>query len=152
MPTATVKAVFVNSPKNANSKWCSIKGEDKLYYNYEQGKFDPVKGRTYVIEFDEKTRDDGSKWRPIKKLTLAEQSGGGTSYTGGVTGPTQSMEIFITGVIGRCFQGTATMPSEQELTSMVMFCKRAWVNGLKANAPSSNSDEPPVPDESDYGQ
>lgn len=151
MATVTTKAVFVNPPKGT-SKWCSIKGADGLYYNYEQGKFDPAKGQSYTIEFDEKTRNDGSKWRPIKSLKSAEQTGNSSSGSVGFTGGNQNtgMEIFVTGMIGRCFHGTGQLPGQPELTSMIRACKNAWINGMKN--PPVQSDEPPIPSEEDYGQ
>lgn len=64
---------------------------------------------------------------------------------------TQSCSIFVTGVIGRCLQGTGTFPDAHTLRSMIYNAKVAWeteMEGKQAPQDPAQYDErnPPIGD------
>ena len=56
-----------------------------------------------------------------------------------------AVQIFVTGVIGRCFHGTGTLPSGEELRDMVYACQWAFKNGLKGPRQPAPTPSNPVP-------
>lgn len=122
---ATVKVLFVNQPKEGQRKG-SIKGDDGNYYGVWPDKLSLFqKGQTYTFEYTEQTAQNGRTYKDFKRIIP-----GAPSTANGKPDET-AVNIFVTGVIGRCFEGTGNMPGEAELTDMVKRLRKAWTAGMK---------------------
>lgn len=113
------------------------KGEWTLDNNTPQGTAMPAPGTPVSFEAEKK----GNYWK-CKSITPqggapqhASQPQGQPAYSPppagiGTHNDPKALEIFVTGVIGRCFHGTGQLPGRDVLSSMVRACAEAWRDGL----------------------
>ena len=56
-----------------------------------------------------------------------------------------AVHIFVTGVIGRCFHGTGTLPSGEEMRDLVYACQWAFKAGMRGPRQPAPTPSDPVP-------
>ena len=118
------------------------RGEWSMDNRTPQGTAFPAPGTQ--VSFEAEKRDN--KWWGCKSINANGQTPQQTAYQAQapVQTPAQqldpkAMEIFVTGVIGRCFHGTGQIPSSDVLAAMVESCARAFRDGMaQANAVSGD--------------
>lgn len=132
---ATLRVKYVNQPREGK-KMGSIKGEDGTTIGVFPDKLSLFQqGQTYTVEYDE--MDSGFK--RFKRIIP------GAPNTVSNGGHDKAVEIFVTGVIGRCFQGTGNLPDDKAMTHMVQTLRIAWTLGMKAGPGDAVPEEDPAP-------
>lgn len=127
MPTATISVQYVDQPK-PGKKQGKIKTTSGEYYGVDPtqlGQFSP--GGTYNIEYDTHSFQ-GKEYKTFRRMDGALPLP--APVQSGRPAHTQSVEMFTMGVIGRCVQGSGTIPDLETLTRWVKTCRWAWTDGF----------------------
>lgn len=133
MPVADIVVEYVNQPRG-NSKKGSVKASDGNYYGVWPDKLAQyAKGGKYRVEY-EAEEYQGKTYRTITKIlqSATPASGGSLGQTRTSGGGMTPEQMFVTGVIGRCFEGTGGLPDEVSLTTYIIALRGAWQNGFAA--------------------
>jgi hypothetical protein len=119
---ATIRIKYVNQPREGK-KMGSIKGDDGTIIGVYPDKLNLFQqGQTYTVEYDE---GEGG-FKRLKRIVP-----GAPSTLANDNSHDKGADIFVTGVIGRCFQGTGNLPPYAEVRDMVQRLRLAWAEGMK---------------------
>jgi len=153
MTQATVTIQYVNEVK-PGKKWGSVKTPEGVIFGVPPQLLPQFQaGGTYTIDYTE--GDSGFKgvnnvWpaqgapvappQPVQQPMPpmpAPMPSAPVPAPGGHTGPpgmgidAKAEDIFVTGVVGRCFHGTGTLPDAGTLTEIMQNLRMAWKAGHK---------------------
>ena len=139
MIQAMVTPQYVNSPREAHHKNGSIKDQAGTYYSVPADKLSLFQqGVAANITYEQRQGQRGSYNVVTGVNGQAFNGANGSAPQQQATqqqpqqqrSNDQAVQIFVTGVIGRCFHGTGTIPDSDTLAAMVASCRRAFINGM----------------------
>lgn len=130
--TATIAVKYVNPPK-AQGKSGTVKDANDQLWGYWPDRLPEIAGKVgQTINVEYSTREyQGKTYKTISKILAdAPQTNGAEHKPNGSPSHTKSVEMAVMGIIGRTFQGTGTIPPENELTDMLRRVRRAWESAM----------------------
>lgn len=126
MPVANITVAYVNQPK-AGGKKGTIKTESGEMYGVWPEKLSQfAQGAKYTIEYDVATIN-GKEYKNVTRVIQGTHPAAGSQQSSG-QGHNRSTaaEIFITGMMGRAYHGTGTIPLEDVAYEQMVGLRSAW--------------------------
>lgn len=131
MSQETITVAYVNPPAEGK-KQATIKTSAGAIYGIAPDKTSYFQvGQTYTVEIAAR-EFQGRTYKTIKSI-VSKQGGNGSSAPSGRPSHMTSEEMFITGVLGRCYQGTGSLPDRVTLTMNIRNLRGAFRDGLAAD-------------------
>lgn len=128
MPIEKITVAFVNQPREGGKKG-TVKDMHGRYFGVWPDKLDQYeKGGTYEVEYDT-TEYQGKTYRNIKRIVSGggrtpSRAGGGSSAPAGADN--KAVEMAVMGLMGRCYQGTGSLPPKDVLEVEMRNIKDAF--------------------------
>lgn len=119
MPEQIITPDVIAPPKEGKKMW-SIKADNEWYKLHASLSHCFSKGTPIKVIWEAKTFNDYN-YKEIKDVLRDQTTKAQTD---------QAVSIFVTGVIGRCFHGTASLPDDIQLMQLVRRCRKAFEMGM----------------------
>lgn len=147
MSQETITVAYCNPP-GEGKKQATIKSTAGAIYGLFPDKLAHFKvGQTYTVEVQSR-EFQGRTFKTIKSIVHGGNGTQAAPAPSGAPSYTKAEEMFIMGVLGRCYQGTGSLPDALTLTMNVRNLRRAWREGFQAEQKQDPAfEEEQVPEE-----